>query len=54
MSFDELYAKILDILPTATMGDDEDGQIVIYTNLRMQNADEESVEPSNELYEFEE
>ena len=39
MSFNELYAKILEILPNATMGEDEEGQIVVYTNLHMVRSD---------------
>jgi len=33
MTFNELYSKVLEILPHATMGEDNDGQLVIYTNL---------------------
>jgi len=32
MTFDELYSKVLDILPCATMGEDNDGQLIIYTD----------------------
>lgn len=34
-----LRDKILAILPNATFGEDNDGQIVIYTNLRLINED---------------
>ena len=33
-TFDELMVAILNILPDATIGKDNDGQIIIYTNLR--------------------
>jgi hypothetical protein len=34
ITFDELYAKALRILPNASMEMDEDGQLLICTNLR--------------------
>jgi len=34
MTFDELVSKIIEILPTCEFGEDLDGQMVIYTNLR--------------------
>lgn len=41
MTFDELKQAVLEILPDATLGwDDNDGQIVIYTNLTEGNGDE--------------
>ena len=33
MTFDELVAAILAVIPTAQVGEDNDGQIVIYTGL---------------------
>ncbi len=33
MDFDALMAQILEILPNATLGEDLEGQVVIYTNL---------------------
>ncbi len=39
MNLDDLMGKILQILPLAEFGQDNDGQIVIYTNLEMVNAD---------------
>ena len=33
MTFDELYRKILEILPDAEMGEDNEGQVVIYTGM---------------------
>ena len=33
MTFNELYAAITKILPNATLGEDLQGQIVVYTNL---------------------
>ena len=41
MTFDELYRAILDVLPTASLDEDSEGQIVIYTDL-MINPDRES------------
>ena len=32
--FELLHDQILEILPNATFGEDNDGQLVIYTNLR--------------------
>jgi len=46
MTFDELYAKVLEIQPFATMGEDNEGQIVIYTGLR-------EVPDQDELEQFE-
>jgi hypothetical protein len=34
MTTDELYRKILEILPNATIDEDLDGQLVIYTDKR--------------------
>jgi len=34
MKSHELYSRIIPILPEATFGEDNDGQIIIYTNLR--------------------
>tara|TARA_B100000131_G_scaffold95347_1_gene92341 strand:+ start:54 stop:200 length:147 start_codon:yes stop_codon:yes gene_type:complete len=33
MNIDDVYAKILDILPNAQMGEDIDDQVVIYTDM---------------------
>ena len=41
MTFDELYRAILDVLPSAQLDEDSEGQIVIYTDL-MINPDRES------------
>lgn len=38
--FTELRDKILAIIPGATFGEDNDGQIVIYTNLHLIGEDE--------------
>lgn len=32
MTFNEMYSRILEILPDASCGEDNEGQIVIYTN----------------------
>jgi len=34
MTFNELYAAILEVLPNAEIGEDNEGQVVIYTGLR--------------------
>lgn len=34
MTFDEFMAKVLEAFPEAMVGEDNDGQLVIYTNLR--------------------
>lgn len=33
-TFGELHASIMSILPNASFGDDNDGQIIIYTNMQ--------------------
>ena len=35
MTFDEMLRKVLEVLPNATAEEDNDGQIVLYTNLCM-------------------
>jgi hypothetical protein len=35
MTFDDLMRAILNILPNAQLGEDNDGQIVVYTNKKM-------------------
>jgi hypothetical protein len=35
MTIEDLIAVLMDIIPDAQLGEDEDGQIVIYTGLRM-------------------
>lgn len=39
MTFDDLCRMILEILPNATFGDDEEGQVIIYTNLHSVSSD---------------
>ena len=34
MTFDEMYSRVLDILPEATCEEDNYGQIIIYTNMK--------------------
>jgi len=34
MTLDELMQKVLEILPDASFGEDEEGQVIIYTNLQ--------------------
>jgi hypothetical protein len=35
MTIEDLIAVLMDIIPDAQLGEDEDGQIVIYTGLKM-------------------
>lgn len=35
MTFDDLMRKVLEILPRATLGEDNDGQIIVYTDLTL-------------------
>lgn len=46
MTYADLVAGIQGFLKNATFGEDNDGQIIVYTNLR-------EVQDSNELIEFE-
>lgn len=39
MDLSELWNKALDILPTALVGVVSDGEVVIYTGLRIENGD---------------
>ena len=38
MTYDELYDAVLKILPRATMGEDLEGQIIIYTDCCVQDS----------------
>lgn len=40
MTYVELAQAIAAILPNATFGEDNDGQIVVYTNLRQTESDD--------------
>lgn len=33
MTLDDLIKEVLDILPEATVGEDNEGQLIVYTNL---------------------
>jgi hypothetical protein len=33
MTYDEFYRTILNVLPSAALGEDNDGQLVIYTDM---------------------
>ena len=46
-SLGALMMAVLEILPEASLGDDNDGQIIIYTNLRI--SDGLTTVPANEL-----
>lgn len=41
LSMNELMRMVLDILPNASFGEDNDGQIVIYSNLQQVDPDPE-------------
>jgi hypothetical protein len=46
MTFNELMKRVLDIFPNAQIDEDMDGQIVIYTNLMLnENNETVSFEP---------
>lgn len=46
MTFDELYRAILEVLPAAQLDEDQDGQIVVYTDMMI---DQSSGTGSREL-----
>jgi|GEM_PF-6637505 hypothetical protein len=46
MTYDELYSKILEILPDASLSE-RDGEIVVFTNLKL-NKDDECEEIGND------
>ena len=39
MTFDELYSKINEALPDPVFGTDNEGQIIVYTGVYMQDLD---------------
>lgn len=39
MTIEDLMRFILEILPNATVGEDNDGQVVVYTNLKSVSSD---------------
>lgn len=39
VTIDDIMRSVLEILPNATVGEDSDGQVVIYTNLRTISSD---------------
>lgn len=39
MNENELMSKILEVLPNAMFGTDNDGQVIIYTNLKVVDSD---------------
>lgn len=49
MTFDDLMREILAILPNATAGEDNDGQVVIYTNLKSVSSDGHLVDMDTEV-----
>lgn len=54
MTIDELLTRVLAIFPEATIGQDNDGQIVVYTNLEMEeDLDGERLVSMGELFDDE-
>jgi len=49
--YDDLVREILDILPNAQFGDDNDGQLIIYTGLVCDNSEDFYMTPTAEYYE---
>lgn len=47
-TYAELYRKVLEFLPNAEFGEDNDGQIVIYTNKQISTEDTENIEDFKE------
>lgn len=45
MTLLELSAQIIQILPNATYGEDNDGQLIIYTDLMQTGPDDQPLEP---------
>ena len=39
MHFDDIYSMVLENFPTAEMGEDNDGQLIIYTGLKSDGQD---------------
>jgi hypothetical protein len=48
MEFNEFMRAILDILPNATVGEDNEGQVVVYTDLRLVGSDTHPTIPLGE------
>lgn len=40
MNFDEFYSRVLEIMPGAEVGEDNEGQLIIYTNFALNENDE--------------
>jgi hypothetical protein len=48
MTWEELIEEINKLLPGATFGDDNEGQIIIYTNLKVDHDNEHLVDMDDE------
>jgi len=46
LTYHDLYAKVLAIFPNAQLGEDRDGQLLIYTDMRV--GDHDAIEPMTE------
>jgi hypothetical protein len=46
MTIEDLIAVLMDIIPDAQLGEDEDGQIVIYTGLKSQQRQTPTPQPN--------
>ena len=38
--YDNLYQKVLRLFPNAQMGEDEDGQLIVYTDMMLDGNDD--------------
>lgn len=43
MSLDQIFSDILAVLPTATFGEDNDGQLIVYTDIYIVGPDNQYV-----------
>lgn len=39
MTLDQFHAKVIALIPGATIGEDNDGQLIVYTNLTTESVD---------------
>lgn len=40
MTYEELYRRISEICPNATMGEDDEGQLIVFTDLKLDEKDQ--------------
>ena len=43
MTLEEIFDKVLSVLPEATVGEDNEGQLIVYTNLYIVGPDNQYV-----------